>query len=118
MLGLGRVAEEEGDLQAALERYSQVASLRQDETGAEALYRTGVLERQRGNTQRAVEILSSVPARFGSYTEWVAQSYLEQARAFRELDRPGDARRMYERVQAEFADTPFAQTATTELQRL
>jgi len=25
---------------------------------------------------------------------------------------------MYERVQAEFADTPFAQTATTELQRL
>ena len=118
LLGLGRVDEAQGRDREAREKYQRAADLRQDETGAEALYRAGAIELSLGNLERAVELFSSVSARFGSYPEWVAQSYLGQARAFRQLNRPGDARRMYERVTNEFGDTPFAETAEQELARL
>lgn len=113
-LGLARVYEQRGDDREAARLYRQLADQSRDEVGAEALFRLGTLLLQRGDARAAIEELSRVPVLFAGLTEWVAQSYLAQARAFQDLGQPGEAARIYDRVLEEFGGTPFAETARQE----
>lgn len=114
LLGQARLAEAEGRLDEAGRLYRTVVDRSQDEAGAEALYRLGVLLLQRGDPRRAIEELSRLTILFPGYSEWIARSYLAQARAFRALGQQGEAARLYDLVIAEFPNSSFARTAAQE----
>lgn len=114
MLGLARVYEETGRVSEAERLYRRVGDESRDEIGAEALYRLGAQQFRRNDMPAAIETFSRIPTLFPGYEDWVARAYLAQARAFREIGQHGDAQRIYERVEAEFRGSPFAETATRE----
>ena len=114
MLGLARVYEETGRTAEAESLYRRVGDESRDEIGAEALYRLGAQQYRRNDASAAIETFSRIPTLFPGYEDWVARAYLAQARAFRQIGQSGDAQRIYERVEAEFRGTPFAETATRE----
>jgi tetratricopeptide (TPR) repeat protein len=114
MLGLARVYEQTNRRQEAVDLYRRIGERSRDEIGAEALYRLGSLHVQMNNAQAGIETLSRIPVLYPGFDEWVARSYLAQARAFRGLGQSGEAVRIYDRVIAEFRGTPFAETATRE----
>ncbi len=114
MLGLARVYEQSGRSSDAAQLYRQVGDRSRDEIGAEALYRLGMMQIQANNVQAGVETLSRIPTLFPGFEDWVARSYLAQARAFGRSGQTGEAVRLYNRVIAEFGGTPFAQTASRE----
>jgi TolA-binding protein len=114
LLGLARVQESRSAMADASRSYRRVASLSQDETGAEALVRLGELLLRLGDAQTAIEELGRLPVLFSGYSEWVARSYLAQARAFRRLGNTGEAARMYDALLQDYPDTPFAETAQNE----
>ena len=113
-LGLARAHEEAGRHGEAIDLYREVVQNSRDEIGAEALYRLGVLLRMTGRARDAIEELGRMPVLFAGFTEWVARSYLEQARAFSAIGQRGDAVRMYDRVISEFSGTPHALSAEQE----
>ena len=117
-LGLARVYEGSGDRSEAIRIYRQVAGQSRDEIGAEALYRLGLALLESGDARGAVEELSRVPVLFQGFNEWIARSYLAQARALTRLGQPGEAVRLYDRVIAEFAGTTYAATAEQEKEAL
>ena len=114
LLGLARVQESTSQYDEAIRSYRSVASLSQDETGAEALVRLGELLLRTGDAPAAVEELGRLQVLFGGYAEWVARSYLAQARAFRRLGDTGEAARMYDALIRDYPETPYAETARSE----
>ncbi|MFW5972857.1 MAG: outer membrane protein assembly factor BamD [Bacteroidota bacterium] len=114
MLGLARVYEGQGRTDEAAELLRRVGERSRDEIGAEALFRLGSLQLERGDELTAIETLSRIPVLFPGFEDWVARSYLTQARAFGRLGQSGDATRLYDCVIAEFGGSPYAQTATRE----
>lgn len=110
-LGLARVYERQQRFDEATDLYRTVVRNAEAEIGAEALFRLGRLLIERGESRRAIEELSRLPTLFGGYPEWIARSYLAQARAYQQLGRTGEAARLYDRVMSDYSGTPFAQTA-------
>ncbi len=51
---------------------------------------------------------------YAGFPDWLAQGYLLQARAFRNLGQTGEASRLYDRVLNEFGGTRFANEAERE----
>lgn len=117
-LGLARVYERQQRTDEAEDLYRTVIRNAEAETGAEALYRLGELLLAQNQPRQAIEELSRLPTLFGGYPEWIARSYLGQARAYRALDRPGEAARLYDQVMQDYSGTPFAQTAAREKEAL
>lgn len=113
-LGLARVYEASRRNGDAIALYRQLAERNRDEVGAEALYRLGALLLQSGDARGAIDELSRLPVLFNGYVEWVAQGYVEQARAFHSIGQNGEAARLYERVIEEYSGTPYAETARQE----
>lgn len=113
-LGLARVYETDGRIADALALYRDVVDQDQGETGAEALFRLGNLLIRQGQDRAALEELGRMTVLYGGYSDWVAQSFLAQARAFRNLGQRGDALQLYDRVIDEFSGTPYATEATRE----
>lgn len=117
-VALGRLYEEQGRGDEARSLYRRVAEESQIRAGAEALYRLGALLLAEGQPEAAVEELQRLPELFAGYPDWIARSLLAQARAFRRLDRPGQANQLYDRLQNEFAGTDYAKTARREQEAL
>lgn len=113
-LGLARIYESNGRTVDAIRMYRQVVERSRDETGAEALFHLGSLLLEQGDARAALEEFSRIPVLYAGFPDWVAQSYLGQARAFGSLGQKGDAVRLYDRVVNEYAHTPFARIATRE----
>lgn len=113
-LGLARVYESEGRSQEALQMYRSIVEGNLDETGAEALSRLGELLVNLGQHRAALEELGRMPVLYAGYSEWVAQGYLTQAKAFKALGQRGDALQLYNRVIEEFSGTPYANMAERE----
>ncbi|HMB91602.1 MAG TPA: tetratricopeptide repeat protein, partial [Rhodothermales bacterium] len=113
-LGLAQVYEQQGRTGEATRLYREVVGASRDETGAEALYHLGNLLLKQGNAQGAISELSRMETLYIAYPNWLAQSYLLQARAFRNLGENGNAARMYDRVIEEFRGTRYAEQATQE----
>ncbi|NBC17005.1 MAG: tetratricopeptide repeat protein, partial [Bacteroidetes bacterium] len=118
LLGLARVYQSTGRPADAMRLYRDIANRSDDEAGAEALYRLGELLVDREEYEVAVSQLSRMPTLFSGFSEWVARSFLLQARAFRQLGQPGEAGRLYDRVVEQFPGTPYADTAEQEKARL
>lgn len=114
LLGLGRLYERQGLFDTATQTYRRLADLSLDEPGAEALFRLGQLQIRSGDTRGGLETLSRVPTAFSDYSAWVARSYLARARAHRDLGEKGEAKRLFERVERDFAGTQYAESARTE----
>jgi TolA-binding protein len=114
LLGLARVYEASGRSLEAIQLYRQVVEDSPDETGAEALYRLGDLLIRQGQARAAVEELGRMPVLFSGYSNWLAEGYLAQARAFASMGQRGDAAQMYDRVLEEFRGTIYADRATQE----
>lgn len=117
-LGLARVYQEAGRREEAEPLYRHVARSSRDEAGAEALYRLGVLFRETGQAEEALEELGRLPVLFPGFNDWIARGYLEQARAFQALGAAGEAAALYDLVIAEFGETPFAEMAEREKELL
>ena len=117
-LGLARIYHEDGRYEEAEPLYRHVARGSRDEAGAEALYRLGALFRETGQDAQALEELGRLPVLFPGFGEWIARSYLEQARAFQALGNAGEAAALYDMVIGEFGETPFADTAELEKESL
>ena len=117
-LGLARVHQEAGRYGDAEPLYRHVARNSRDETGAEALYRLGVLLRETGQAEQALEEFGRLPVLFLGFNEWVARGYLEQARTFYALGEMGEAASMYDLVISEFGGTPHAVVAEQEKETL
>ncbi|PSQ82513.1 MAG: hypothetical protein BRD40_02660, partial [Bacteroidetes bacterium QS_1_65_9] len=117
-VALARLYEENDRPGEARSLYRRVAENSRGAAGAEALYRLGALLLAEGRPEAAVEELQRLPELFAGYPEWIARSLLAQARAFRALDRPGQADRIYERLQDKFAGTDYAETARREQEAL
>ena len=117
-LGLARVYQEAGRYDEAEPLYRHVARNSRDEAGAEALYRLGVLFRETGRAEEALEELGRLSVLFPGFGDWVAQGYLEQARAFQALGDAGEAASLYDLVMDEFGETPFAEIAEREKESL
>ncbi|MEZ4699001.1 MAG: tetratricopeptide repeat protein [Rhodothermales bacterium] len=114
LLGLARVYEASGRPMEAIQLYRQVTSDSPDETGAEALYRLGDLLTRQGQARAAIEELGRMPVLFSGYSNWMAEGYLAQARAFMAIGQRGDAAQMYDRVLEEFRGTIYADRAAKE----
>lgn len=113
-LSLARLHEQEGRLADAQRLYKQVASRSPDDTGAEALVRLGNLLLRTDNPRGTLEELARIETTFAGYPDWVAQGLLAQARAHARLSQKQEALRLYDRLIAEFGDTPWAVTAAQE----
>ncbi len=113
-LGLGRLYERLERPDDAAEQYRLAVREARGEAGAEALYRLGALLLAQDQPEDALRELGRMPALFGGYAEWMARGYLVQARAHRVLGERGEAARLYERVERDYAGTPFAATAARE----
>ena len=114
ILGLARVYQQQGRTNDALQYYRRAVSLSRDEAGAEALYHLGSLLLQEGQARDAIEELSRMPVLYAGFPDWMARSFLLQARAFRSLGQTGDASRLYDRVIQEYSGTPYADEAERE----
>ncbi len=117
-LGLARVYQEIGRYGEAEPLYRHVARNSRDEAGAEALYRLGALFRETGRAEEALEELGRLSVLFPGFGDWIAQGYLEQARAFQALGDAGEAASLYDLVMGEFGETPFAEIAEREKESL
>ena len=113
-LGLGRLAEDRNELEAAERLYREVADAASNETGAEAQYRLGRLLRLTERHNEALTELDRIPTLYSGYPDWVAQSYLEQARTYNQMGQTGEAQRLYDRVISSYGGTPFAEEAQEE----
>ncbi len=114
LLGLARVYDQQGRTGDAIMLYRRVVDRSREETGAEALYLLGGLLLRLDNPRSAIEELSRMSVLYAGFPDWLAQGYLLQARAFRNLGQTGDASRLYERVLNEFGGTRFADEAERE----
>lgn len=114
LLGLARVYEASGRPQEAIQLYRQITNDSADETGAEALFRLGDLLIRQGQARAAVDELGRMSVLFNGYSNWLAESYLAQARAFMAMGQRGDASQMYDRVLEEFRGTIYADRAAKE----
>jgi TolA-binding protein len=114
MLGLARVYEQTNRRSEAMDLYRRVGERSRDEMGAEALFRLGSLHLAANNFQTAIETFSRIPVLYPGFEDWVARSYLAQARSFSRMGQSGEAARVYDRVIAEFRGTPYAETAARE----
>ena len=113
-LGLARVYEASGRNGEAISLYREVVQQNLDETGAESLYRLGDLLIRQGQYEMALEELGKMTVLYSGYADWIAESYLAQARAFIALERPGDAVQMLDRVIQDFRGTPYSERAERE----
>lgn len=118
LLGLARVYQATGRPADAMRLYRTIVNRSEEESGAEALYRLGALLIERDEYQVAISQLSRMPTLYAGFPDWIARSYLLQARAFRQLDQPGEAGQLYDRVIEDFPGTPYAATAEQEKARL
>jgi TolA-binding protein len=113
-----RLYEDTGRSEEAQALYRRVAEESRGAAGAEALYRLGALLLEQDRPEAAVEELRRLPELFAGFPDWIARGLLAQARAFRAMDRPAQARRLYDRLQNKFAGTEEARTARKEQEAL
>ncbi len=118
LLGLARIYASDDRSDKALDLYRRLAGESRDETGAEALVHLGELLLARGEPQQAIEELGRLPVLFVGYTEWLAQGYLVQAQAFKQLGQKGEAVRLYDLIIERYPDTPYADVARREKEAL
>lgn len=114
LLGLARVYDAQGRSGDAITFYRRVVDRSREEAGAEALYHLGALLLRLDDPQSALEELSRMTVLYAGFPDWLAQGYLLQARAFRDLGQTGEASRLYDRVLNEFGGTRFADEAQRE----
>ncbi|PSQ95799.1 MAG: hypothetical protein BRD55_09225 [Bacteroidetes bacterium SW_9_63_38] len=117
-LGLARIYETENRPDEAINLYRKVVGSADGETGAEALFRLGQLLRSQGRPQKAIEELDRMSSLYAGYPEWIARSLLEQAMAYRDRGRTGEAVKLYDEVVESYPGTPFAETAREERKAL
>ena len=113
-LGLARLYESDGRKDEALRMYREIVEDSRDETGAEALVRLGALLLENDSPNQAIEELGRLPVLYPNYTDWVAQGYLTQARAFRTLGQTGEAARLYDLIITQYAGSEAAAVAARE----
>ena len=111
LLGRGRLFEEQGRVSEAIDLYRNVVRQNGEDIGAEALYYLGRALLSDDEPRAAIEELSRMPQLFGAYPEHVAGAYLVQAHAYRRLERPGEAQRLYDLVITEYSDSSHAEEA-------
>ena len=114
LLGLARVYDQQGRTGDAIQLYRRVVDRNREEAGAEALYLLGDLLVRLDDPRGAIEELSRMPVLYAGFPDRLAQGYLLQARAFRNLGQTGEASRLYDRVLNEFGGTRFADEAGRE----
>ncbi|MFQ5572153.1 MAG: tetratricopeptide repeat protein, partial [Rhodothermales bacterium] len=114
LLGLARIYDQDGRTGEAALLYRQVVDRSREEPGAEALYHLGDMLLRVGDAPGAIEELSRMPVLYAGYADWLAQGYLLQARAFRNLGQDGDASRLYDRIIEDYRGTKYAEQAARE----
>lgn len=114
LLRLAAVNVQLNNLNAALDLYRRMAQTNDDVFASEAQFRYGSLLLQMNRAQEALQAFTAIQQRFPDVIDWVAQSYLGQARAYRALGNRASALQAYDQVIVEYGQTPYAQIARSE----
>ncbi|MBN8587349.1 MAG: tetratricopeptide repeat protein [Rhodothermia bacterium] len=114
LLRLAALNVQLNNLTAALDQYRRIAQTNDDAFASEAQFKYGSLLLQMNRAQEALQAFTAIQQRFPEVIDWVAQSYLGQARAYKALGNRNSALQAYDRVITEYGDTPYAQVARSE----
>jgi len=117
-MGLARINLDRGELIEARRLLNLVVSRSLDETGADALYRLGLLDLENGATAQAIETFGRMNDLYPGYPVWTARAYLKQAEAFESLGNFGQALQLYDLVISDYPDSEYSQTAVEAKTRL
>jgi TolA-binding protein len=115
--GVGWALENEGRLDEAVEAYRAVVKRHQGPTAARAQFQIGECLYSQKKYVEAVRELLKVDIHY-AYPEWSAAALYEAGRCFQEMGDPVDARRQFEQVRQQHADTHWAQLAGERLGEL
>lgn len=117
-MGLARINLDKGDRIEARRLLNLVVSRSLDETGADALYRLGVLDLESGQAAQAIETLGRMNDLYPGYPAFTARAYLKQAEAFESLGDIGQALRLFDLILSDYPDTEYSRSATEAKTRL
>ncbi|TDI74294.1 MAG: tetratricopeptide repeat protein [Bacteroidetes bacterium] len=117
-MGLARIELERGNNAEARRLFNLVVSRSLDETGADALYRLGMLDLENGNPGAAIETFGRMNDLYPGYPNWTARAYLRQAEALEQTGDVGEAVRLYELVIVDYPETDHSQAAQDAKTRL
>jgi TolA-binding protein len=115
--GIGWALENEGRFDEAVEAYGAVVKGHQGPTAARAQFQIGECLFARKRYEEAARELLKVDILY-AYPEWSAAALYEAGRCFQEMGDPVDARRQFEQVRQQHADTHWAQMAGERLEEL
>lgn len=112
--GVGWAREHMGRIDDAIDAYRRVAERHDGATAARAQFQIGeCLFAQRRHEDAIAELLK-VDLLF-AYPEWSAAALYEAGRCFEALGKAAEARELFQRVRAEFANTQWAPMAASRL---
>jgi TolA-binding protein len=112
--GVGWARDNRGEPDRAIEAYRKVTDRHQGPTAARAQFQIGECLFAQKQYQEAARELLKVDILY-AYPKWSAAAIYEAARCFEELSNPVDARRHFQQVLDEYADTQWAVLATQRL---
>ena len=113
-LRLAALYQQQNKPAEALAIYRKIAGSGTNGFAAEAQFMYGSLLLQQGKAAEALQAFQTMPERYPDALDWLAQSYLGQARAYRALGQRQQAIQAYDKVITQFGETSFAATARTE----
>jgi len=108
--GMGWAWQQQKNYDQAVNVYSQVVARTAQELGAKAQLQIGLSRLEQKRHQEAINALLVVPTTY-NYPELTAAALFEAARAHGELKQIDPATKLLERLQREFANTPWAEAA-------
>jgi TolA-binding protein len=115
--GIGWAHENEGQYDEAVEAYRAVTARHQGETAARAQFQIGECLFAQKRYDEAVRELLKVDILY-AYPPWSAAALYEAGRCFQEMGSPIDARKQFELLRQQHADTRWAALAGDRLKEL
>jgi TolA-binding protein len=116
-LGRAWALENQGDLDAALEAYREVAATDRTPTGTRAQFQVGQCLAARGRHGDAIVEFLQVQAAY-AYPEWSSKALLQAAACFETLGDKKNARKHYEEVVTAWPERDEAKLAKERLEKL
>ena len=118
VIDLGLLELAQGEFSKAIEAFSDVASRRTDEVGAEAQFRIGETFFTKQKYKDAMAAFVRVKYVYPASRDWIARSYLKLGECYQKISERGRAREAYQTVSRLHQDHEFGREATRKLKEL
>ena len=115
--GIGWAWQNQKQHDNAVAAYAEVTRRTAAEVAARAQVQIGLCRLEQKRYPEAAQALLVVPFTY-DYPEWQGQALCEAARAYVEMNQPGEAAKLLERVVRDFSKSPWAQVAQRRLAQI